>query len=243
MFTRQWKRTRYYALRSDGYVLLFYAASCGAVFLLIATVLSFILSPALTKIVDWWHLVIPIEHSGKAAMAFLLASTLWIPLNWGQRDEVHIDRVIQRKQDSLELLLRVAMGERKLVLITVKNGKIYVGYIISNLNPAYPMESLGMLPMMSGYRRTTEKTACFTTLYTMAYDKIEEEIRTKIKHSEVAQEDVEELIQDAIDEELCDFKIVIPITEIQSASIFKLDIYEKYFRVEEKGSESTAVQG
>ena len=235
IFTRQWKRTRYYALRSDGYVLLFYAASWGALFLLIACVLSFILSPGFGRFVDFWHIVIPIEHSGKAAMAFVLASTLWYPLNWGYQDEIQIDRVIQRKQDPLELLLRTAMGEGKLVLISVKNGKIYVGYIISNLNPAYPIESLGMLPMISGYRRTTDKTACFTTPYTVAYDKIEKEIRGRMQQdANNAQENIEEIIQDAIDEELSDFKIVIPITEIQSAAIFKLDTYEKYFRAEEQ---------
>lgn len=236
IFARQWKKTRYYALRSDGHVLLFYAASCGAIILMFAAVLCFLLAEVCQYLDYCWHCVVPFEHSGKAALAFIIAATVWYPLNWFHKDEKEIDRVIQRKQDSLELLLRTAMGERKLVLLTVKNGKLYVGYIISNLNPAFPMETLGMIPMMSGYRDDETKTAKFTTLYTEAYDKIQRDIEIRVRQevlaAQINEEQLEERIRDAVDEELDDFKIVIPVTEIQSASIFKLDTYNKYFRVE-----------
>jgi len=236
IFTRQWKRTRYYALRSDGYVLLFYAASCGALFLLAAAFVSYLVASIQTvgTFVAWWHRVVPIEHSGKAALAFVMSASLWYPLNWGQKDESQIDRVIQRKQDPLELLLRTAMGEHKLVLLSVKNGKLYVGYIISNLNPAFPMESLGMLPMMSGYRRSTKKTACFTTFYTSAYDKIEQEIRDRLQKREIAEDEFDYSVLEALNDELDDFQVVIPISEIQSAAIFKLETYDKYFRIEQE---------
>lgn len=234
IFARQWKRSRYHVLRSDGHVLLFYSASFGAGLLILATFISYFLSPHFSSIDFEWHTVVPFEHSGKASLAFLLGVLIWWPLNLFLDDQKEMDRVIERKEDALELLLRNAMGQNKLVLITVKNGKVYVGYVLSNLNPAFAMESIGIAPMLSGYREDPTKTACFTTRYIDAYDKIETEVKARVeadpKNANASAEDLADLISDEIDTLVEDFEIVIPVSEIQSATIFNMEIYNKHFR-------------
>lgn len=234
VFTRNWVHSRYYALRSDGHVLLFYAATAGAVFLLIAAFITCLLGPICTGIDHNWHVMSPFEHSGKAMLAFFLGATIWYPLNWFADDETAIDRVILRRQDSLELLLRTAMGEGKLVSLSVKNGKVYVGYVISTINPAFPMETLSLIPMMSGYRDEDTKKLVLTTQYTDAFAQIEQEIERRVieeaRTYQVTGKELENWIQDETDTELENFKIVIPVQEIQSANIFKIDTYNRYFR-------------
>jgi len=236
IFVRNWKRSRYYALRSQGEVLLFYSATAGTIFLIISTFLVFLLGPMLPKIDSLWHQMAPYEHSGKAALAFILASTIWIPWNQFFDDEEEIDRVIQSRRDALELIFRTSMGENQLVALTVKNGKVYVGYIVSNVNPAFPMESLGLIPMMSGYRDPTNKRFVFTTQYTDVYDRIFEEVTERVKAEaaevKVTGRELEDWIEDEIDKETVHFKLAIPIGEIESASIFRMDIYKKYFGVD-----------
>ena len=184
-----------------------------------------------------WHIMVPFEHSGKAALAALLGATTWYPLNSFFNDDDEIDRVIQDRKDPLEMLLRTAMGRRSLVSLTMKSGKIYVGFIASNLNPAFPMESVSMIPAMSGSRENNKKVVNFTTLYSDAYARIEEEITLRVKQEakekglNLSEAEIEERIREEVDIELEDFKFAFPITEIQSANIFRMEIYNKYFRV------------
>jgi len=103
------------------------------------------------------------------------------------------------------------MGQGKLVSFTVKNSKVYVGYVISNFNPASPMRSIKILPAISGYRHDKTKTINFTTRYLDIYEKIR-----------VGDETVADL-------DSANFEIVIAVQEIQSANIFDENIYRRYF--------------
>src|SRR2546421_190062 len=132
VFVSKWYPTRYYTLRSDGYRLIFTAAIAGAGFLLLASILTY-LTPYIrygSAAYYWWHQVAPPESSGKAALAMLFGVSLWIPLNFLGKwikclsDNSAINRVIARKRDPLELFLSRALEDKKMISVSVENGKI-----------------------------------------------------------------------------------------------------------------------
>ena len=48
-----------------------------------------------------------------------------------------IRRVIENKQDPWKILLSETLRSGQLVAVSVKNGKVYIGQLISSFNPAY----------------------------------------------------------------------------------------------------------
>jgi len=181
-----------------------------------------------------WHSIAPIPYSGRTFLALILGSVLWFPLNYLVLDKNHqIDNVIERKGDPLEGLLRRAMGEGKLVSITLKNNKVYVGYITSNFNPIFQIEYLKLLPVISGYQSDKTKTINFTTYHGGPYNRIRTRVEEIQRDNEtptvsLSEEQLFQEIGDSIG--LTDFETVIPIKDIQSASIFNVDDYFIYFR-------------
>src|SRR5205085_6130718 len=84
IFASRWYPTRFYALRADEYRLFFVSATVGAFFLFI---ISIVLGLALPykwcwDFANFWHGLIPLEHSGKTLLAFLISTTIWLPLNF-----------------------------------------------------------------------------------------------------------------------------------------------------------------
>lgn len=221
-------------MRSDGHVLLFYSATAGALALLGASLIVYWMGPQARCIDDFWHRIIPFEHSGKAALAFVIAAALWIPLNWFFDDGDESGKVINYRRNPLEILFRTAMDNGQLIALSLKNRKVYVGYIISSSNPAFPLDSVAIIPMMSGYRRSEDHTVEFTTKYIDAYDKMQATITERVRKeasvdSTLSEEAIKEWIQEEADKEINIFRHIIMVREIDTAFVFRLDIYEKYF--------------
>jgi hypothetical protein len=221
IFARKCHPTRYNALRSESYKLLFVAAEFGVYFLLVAALLRFIFNlivaawPPLFAVDQFWHQVVPFEYSGVAFLAFFLGLTLWAPANRYRYDrEIELDKVIRAKGDPLEVLLRDAMLSSKPIIVTLQSGKVYVGQVICNFNPAYDVQSVKISTIMSGYRKSDDQTVIFNT----NYGTVLKAARARdIKDPEVTKQDVKDL------------GTVIPISEIQSAGIFSLPMYTRFF--------------
>ena len=213
LFVTQWYRTRYYALRADGQRLLLNSACAGAVFLFAATLLvGYCESSHWGRAINLaWHRTVPFEYSGRAVLAFLLGAAGWWPLNRIWVRDAEIQRVILEKGDALEGLLRRAVGENRLVALTVKSGKVYIGWITGLFNPAFPLEHIKLVPAFSGYRREPDKHLIFTNFYLPIYEKLRAEQQTQPLPN-------------------AEFELVLPRTEIQSANLFDLKIYEQHFR-------------
>ena len=81
IFVSQWYVTKYYVPRSDGYRLIFWASIAGSLLLFLAAVgtLSVLSHPSGKVFAECWHVLVPLEHSGKAALAFLMGAFLWWP--------------------------------------------------------------------------------------------------------------------------------------------------------------------
>jgi len=159
LFVSLWYPLRYWTQREQGYKLVFAASIAGGLFLLIATfVTHYLLAiPEVLKLARWWHAIVPVPDSGKAFLAFILGATLWLPLNlagrlFGLNKRRIVDWLIHRKGDPLELVLWESLAERQLVSVTLKSRKVYVGYVITNINPAHRIESVRLSLKRSGYR-------------------------------------------------------------------------------------------
>jgi hypothetical protein len=219
IFARKYYLTRYSALRSENYRLLFLAAQWGLIFLAMAAMIraigmllqSFI--PSLTVVNKVWHFIFPFDYSGTAALALLLGATSWRLLNRRLSSEIEVDRSIREKGDPLEVLLKDAMRDARPVLLTIKSGKVYVGQVIANFNPAHDVQSVKLLPIFSGYRDPKNQEVTFTTDYTGLLTEIHD-------HS-----------PEVTDQDRLDLGTVIPFNEIRSVGIFSLRSYQRHFAI------------
>jgi hypothetical protein len=102
-----------------------------------------------------------------------------------------------------------ALKEEKSVMVTLSNGKVYIGRVATSLAPE-DETSFELLPIKSGYREGDKQRMELTTHYDDAYRNIFE-----------GESDALEIV--------ADFGVVIPVKDVISATLFRGDIYAKYF--------------
>ena len=168
----------------------------------------------LARLKQWWAYNTPaIQYSGISSAALLLGALGQVALNrlgpftkiWPTKREGV--RGVERYGSQLEKLLYRAVVERKYVILTLKNGKIYIGRVQS-VTPQEDTDLL-LLPSKSGYRDNHQQLM-LTTDYDQIYASIME-----------AEENYVGMI--------ADFAVVIPIPEILTASLYNADVHDKYF--------------
>jgi len=95
-------------------------------------------------------------------------------------------------------------------MVSLKNGKVYIGFVLQPFNPEFDRKYIFILPTVSGYRDKDTHVLELTTEYTSVYNQL-------------IQEENERLVT-GVD----DFRILVPITEIISAHLFDSQAYEKF---------------
>jgi hypothetical protein len=249
--------TRFSVIQSTGYRLVFSSAVAGVVFLFLATILipRLLVLPGAQHVGDSWTKLIQLEHSGKPVLAFLLGVILWMPFNllgWLNPPVIRwrpfrflgegaaIEREIRKKQNPVEVLLRQAMGSKSLVSVTVKNGKVYIGKVLTTSNPAFGMEAINLLLSRSGYRDKNTQEMRLNVNYDETHSAIRQEMRIKIQAQFLdairknPHADEGELLSEAkrkvsAEADIRNYEIAIPISEVQSVNVFDLEIYERFF--------------
>jgi hypothetical protein len=211
VFMTKWNRTRFNTKRYSGERLLFHAAVAGVLLLVIAFVVVRAIDAGLPTFATWWRHTIPFPYAGTSLGAFLVGSLLWFPLNYFffplDRES---KRAINEWNDFLEILLEKAMRETKQISVTMKHGKVYIGFVTSNFDPAYDRKYIAVLPMASGYREPSTHKMCINTYYAAVYQAIISE------KNEFLIKGVE------------DFQITLPIAEIASVNLFDPEAYEQF---------------
>ncbi|MFN2493053.1 MAG: hypothetical protein ABR501_09235 [Pyrinomonadaceae bacterium] len=218
-FFSSWYRTAYFAKRQDKERLLLYSSLWGLLFLAISFFLSILIpySSELSEMRRWWAFhTPPVEYSGISSFAFALGLFSTRLLNaigrrygfWQKEGE----RVILTYGSQLEKLLFRSLSQGKRVMVTLKNGKVYIGRVAISLTPQEDDDFL-LLPSKSGYRDDKHRLT-LTTDYDLTYKAIV---------------DTEENYIDIIS----DFGVVVPIPEVVSASLYREDVHIKYFHHED----------
>ncbi len=164
-----------------------------------------------------WSAFSPFANSGTPFLACMLGVVAPFALNLIVPFQIANARLHHNlRTNSLERLLYRAAVETTLVQVTLKDGKVYVGWV-DRLppDPASPDAYLQLLPITSGYRDKDTKTITFTTHYDQIYE----------------QEDVEP----------SDFMKVVPIANIDSAGHFREDVYLHFVKRNEPESDTDDV--
>ncbi|MFN2529851.1 MAG: hypothetical protein ABR555_01010 [Pyrinomonadaceae bacterium] len=169
--------------------------------------------PTLVELRHWWAFnTPPIEYSGISSCAFLLALSLLGILNLfksNQAAEKVGERVILTYGSQLEKLLYRSLIDQKRVMVTLKNGKVYIGRVTISFTPQEDKDFL-LLPIKSGYREGDKQRLVLTTHYDNAYAEI---VENEAEYINI----------------ISDFGVVIPIPEVLTASLYREDVHSKYF--------------
>ena len=95
-----------------------------------------------SRFYEWWKWLVPFRHSGVAFGAFLIGVFSWPIVNKfsSRRDEQK--KAIEKWNDYLEIILDHALENTKQLMITLKNGKVYIGFVLWPFNPEYDRKYL-----------------------------------------------------------------------------------------------------
>lgn len=227
-FASYWNFTKFRCAREDGHRLYFRAALYGTFLFLIAYLLRTILLNTSSSYVEFEsfeaYLLQPLLEKSDtgnlssnpsvvvitAIYALVLGLVLWAPLNLIFKTGPSLLRAV--KDNDFERLIQTAVLKRSPLSVTTDNKKVYVGFVVSTSNPAHARKTLGLLPLVSGYRGGDGRVK-FTTFYSAVYERIERDSKGSLSH----------LSPD-------DFEIVLPIEKIQSANMFDFVAYEEFNR-------------
>jgi len=149
------------------------------------------------------------EFFGTSLVSFLIA----LPITWiGNsiiNEEAAIASAIDRIGSELEKLFKYSCFEQELVQITLKNDKVYVGWVEVLPKPQVS-PYVTILPVLSGYR-DEKKNLHITTSYLTVY-------ADYIKQGQIKA--VEDL----------DIHLVVQVDEIITATRFDYEVFEKFER-------------
>ncbi|MFV2056883.1 MAG: hypothetical protein ACC707_10470 [Thiohalomonadales bacterium] len=226
-FSISWAGSRYHVAREQGYHLYFRTGLYGVLLSLFASILhlyivsrhNYILT-ALQEFLDAFTL----EHTAIddttltlvniSTITLLLGLSLGHVLNvfpWSRRLLLHI----AIRNDDFERLVLRALRKLMPICVSMSNGKIYVGYVISTIDPAVERTALRILPLLSGYRDKDTNIMHFNTSYHEIYEQINDDDdlfeNNDLSHLEVS-----------------DFEKVLPFNDIQSSHLFDIVAYQ-YF--------------
>ena len=87
---------------------------------------------------------------------------------------------------------------------------------------AHGESDIALIPLASGYREPDTQKLKITTYYAEVIDEWLDELEESREWSQELEESEERL------DDLKDFRIVIPMSEIVSARLFDLDVYERF---------------
>ncbi|MEX0719081.1 MAG: hypothetical protein WD059_00345 [Balneolaceae bacterium] len=200
---------RFRTIRYNSQELLLSSAVAG----LIGVTAAFLITSGVTAwfpdLSSWWRGYFPFEYLGTALLAFSFLLTMgYIPNYWIDEEEI-IKNLIAEDNAGIETILLKALEEAKLVSITLKTRKAYIGFISQNFfNPWSEVKSIKVIPVYSGYRHEEDFHIVFTTSY-----------NTVIQYT-VESEDIELDIED--------FQTGIPLSEIVTVNIFDPRVYEQF---------------
>lgn len=253
VFIRLWNRTRWYTVQADKERLLLYASLAGLAFLCVSffiiSIPPFIPCHPTFCLPTWWKDHVKFEHSGVSFLSLFLGVTSWKLLNcfWNEKKEAK--RILVEQGGIFEQLVERAMSNSRTVLITLKSGKVYVGFVISSIEPGSKEKNIHILPTKSGYRESDKHRVVFTTNYARVYQEInkdkainngklmtilaqlEEQEETHNKDKETLEQQAQLLKKDLLmlteSEKL--FGVILPISDINTMTIYIPDIHERYF--------------
>jgi hypothetical protein len=203
------ERFKYINQRLDRQMILFNSILVGMALLVTAYIVCTLCTMMIPDHVYFLkhHSPIKQEYFGTSLVSFLLAFPITWIANAIIKEEEAIGSAIDRIGSELEKLFKYSCDAREPLQMTLKNGKVYVGWVQFLPKPqASPYVTI--IPVLSGYRDEKQHLH-ITTTYIEIY----------------AQYMREGLIQGVED---LDVFLVIQVDEILTATRFDFEMFEKF---------------
>lgn len=220
VFVTFWNRTKIRASRYEGYRLILYSSLWGAIFSLFSVALlkiswlGFYLNSAMVLL--FADISEQYRDFNIVLLSCVVGSTAWIPLNWIFTQEREYAQAVRKFGNRLENFLFEALNNRNLVSITLKSKKVYVGYVIGDINPEIDRSYVTVWPMLSGFREPTNLKLNITNNYAQVYRNLGEE--------SLGSENMVENIKQAYD-----FRLCIRADEIISVAGYDYDLEGEFY--------------
>ena len=210
-FLTHFNYTRYQAARDSGYHVLFRSAFAGLALFVLAYAIVLLLDYLLPQLGDRWDRYVPISYSAPAVLSVLLGVLLPGVANRFFDEEAAALKVARDNGDLVELLIADSIADQKLVELSLRNGKSYIGLgLVSGIGKSGDADII-IVPMASGYRHKDTQELAITTYYSPVIDQASDSLGLSYQ----------------------DFRIVIPMSEIVSARLFFPEAYELFQETEE----------
>lgn len=202
LFLTRLHYTRYGILRKSGYHLFFQSAIAGGVLALIARAMVVFLSDYFPQADPLWKRYVPIDFSGTVALSVLLGLVLPYLVNCFYGKERAERRAASESGALVELVISESLDRQKPVELSLKNGKSYIGFALDRKITSFGQSDIALIPMKSGYRDKDNHKLILTTDYIPTIRRC---LDDKSEIPDLRYED---------------FRIVIPVSEVQTARNF-----------------------
>jgi len=218
-FLQQWERTRYKISLHEGRKLYFQSIAWGlyltlALFFLLAALRCWVDTPSERSpdILDSWLRPTP-QRTLEIALIFSpLAGHFAAKIfNIFTSKRKHFAAALANNE--FEWLLSDAISKGSMVLLSMSNGKEYVGFVDTVRDPAEgERRFFSVLPMMSGHR-TENLQLNFTTFYDHIYSKIQDDQSAELDHVRLE-----------------DFLTVFPVANVRAIRLFDPEAFQAFQR-------------
>ena len=209
---RNWKKTSYRVRREQGYHVVFQSALCGLIPAAAAYILVAIIRHIFPSRYAIWECFVSFDYS--CMIMTVLLGLVWpIVLNLGYSQEKEEQEALRKAREDgnlIELLFAESVAREMLVEISLRNRKSYIGYVLRNAAEGPNEADISVVPLWSGYRKEDTQELTVTTDY----------ISVILGYLEKG-DDLKSFIHE-------DFRVVVPMSEVVSARLFRPDIYKQF---------------
>lgn len=162
-------------------------------------------------------------YLGTSLLAFVLGCALWKPINLLHRydEQEEFKKAVEGSNDFLEILLDKAQRSERQVSVTMRNRKVYIGWVARNVEPSSEQRFIQILTVASGFRWEMDLRLRITHDYTSALNNVIE------KELAAGGSDAESLTAE-------DFTVVLPVSDILSVTLFDWRAYAEFRAMERR---------
>ncbi|MEO9703245.1 hypothetical protein [Marinobacter alexandrii] len=236
-FADSWHGARYRIARATGYSLYFSAALYGAALLVMGGLVLLYLIGVESGFLQYLETVLGFlkinvgseaAEVQTAAVSFL---TLMLGLFGGHAlnlipgtNKIFLDIAV--KDSDFERLVLRGIRRSLPMLVTLDNGKVYVGYVIRAIDPLASEKELRILPVFSGFRSKETGTVAFHT----NYSGVLRQVALNVKGSKDGADKKTALSH----LEIGDFEVVMPVSKIVTSTLYDKEAKEMF--TEDRGA-------
>ena len=199
--------TRYSAARSSGYHIFFRSSFSGVCLFGLSYLLLSLLYHACPRNEFPWSDLSPDTFTDAVILSFLWGVALPSLFNLFYSNDDGAARAARNAGDAIESLIAESFDERKLVEITLKSGKSYVGLATAIPISTQADADVSLIPYASGYRDRDTQDLRLTVNYAPTLRRVRDK---------------------ELDLDYSDFRIAIASSEIVSARFFDFEVFRQF---------------